>query len=48
MTLSAEAAAELNGLLEEAKTLPPETPPGPPMEELSAAEFLRLKRQGPP
>ncbi len=45
MTLSAEAAAELERILAEAKTSPPDLPPGPRVREISAAEYLRRKRQ---
>jgi hypothetical protein len=47
MTLSPEAAAELDHILAEAKSLPPEGVPGPPIQEISAEEFLRRKRQPP-
>jgi hypothetical protein len=45
MTLTAEAAAELDRLLAKAKSLPREMPSGPRLEEISAAEYLRRKRQ---
>jgi hypothetical protein len=47
MTLSPEAAAELDRILAEARSLPPEVAPGPHPREISAEEFLRRKRQPP-
>jgi len=47
-TLSPEAAAELDRLIEKAKRLPPETPTWPPMQEVTAEEFLRLRRARKP
>jgi hypothetical protein len=44
MTLSAQSAAELDRVIEEARSQPPEAPSGQPMQELSAQEFLRRKR----
>jgi hypothetical protein len=44
MMLSAEAAAELDRILAEARSLPPEVLPGPRIQEISAEEFLRRKR----
>jgi len=47
MTLSPEAATELDRILDEANRQPPEAPSGSPMCVLSAEEFLRLKRSNP-
>jgi hypothetical protein len=48
MTLTPEAAAELNHILEEAKTNPPPMPAGPMPQEISAEEFFtRMKRPRP-
>ena len=38
---------EFERLLSESNGRPPEVPPAPPLPEISAAEFLRRKRQGP-
>ncbi len=43
MVLSHEAAAELDRLIDEARTKPPDSPSSPPMQEMPAAEFLRRK-----
>jgi hypothetical protein len=45
MMLSAEAAAELDRILAEARSLPPEVVPGRRNQEISAEEFLRRKQQ---
>ena len=47
MTLTPEAAAELDRLIEEAKENPPAMPARPRMQEISAAEFRALKRPLP-
>ncbi len=47
MTLSPEAAAEMDSVLAEARSLPPEGVSGPRMQEISAEEFLQRKRQPP-
>jgi hypothetical protein len=47
MTLSPEAARELDHILAEARSLPTETVPGSPLREISAEEFLRRKRPPP-
>lgn len=44
-TLSPEAAAELERILAEARSQPAEVVPGPPMQQMSAEEFLQLMRQ---
>jgi hypothetical protein len=45
MTLSREAAAELDRIVKEARDLPPEVIPGTRLPEMSAEEFLRRKRR---
>jgi hypothetical protein len=48
MTLTPEAAAEFDRLLEEAKKNPPPTPAGPMPQEISAEEFFALLKQRRP
>ena len=45
MTLTPRAAAELDRLLEEAKTNPPALPAGPVPRELSAEEFQAIRKR---
>jgi hypothetical protein len=48
MTLTPEAAAELDRIIDEAKKVPPSAPAGPVPEEMSADDFFALMRHPRP